>query len=164
MKIVFLTREPKDQICSLYHHITGRFKDVYNYKKSISEFIRDPYFGIDPLLKFRYIWRVLYNRLPNIIIVDYHDMHENPRRTLRKISKHFRFNISNPSLRRAARLSTFEAMREVEESGKFARAWLRPRNECFKMRKGVEGSYKDELSDRDIRFIDAMAEKYNIKQ
>src|SRR5258705_10176687 len=44
-KIVYLYRDPRDVMVSLYFQVTGRFKDFFGYEGTISDFIRDEYFG-----------------------------------------------------------------------------------------------------------------------
>ena len=159
-----MTREPKDLICSLYHQIIGRFNDFYNYEGTISEFIRDPYFGAENILKFRNLWRQLKEQLPeNILVIDYADMHSNSFYTLEKICDHFNFNVSKPFLELASRNSTFIKMRSVEESNSYNAPWLRPRNGFLKTRKGMQGSYKEELSETDIIYLDELIYKYRHK-
>jgi hypothetical protein len=43
-------------IVSLFFQVTGRFEDFFKYKNSLSEFIRDPYFGARNLAEFQRQW------------------------------------------------------------------------------------------------------------
>src|SRR5262245_27338651 len=44
-KIIYMDRDPRDVIVSLYYQVTGRFRDFFGYQGDVSAFIRDPYFG-----------------------------------------------------------------------------------------------------------------------
>ncbi|MBU0755948.1 MAG: glycosyltransferase family 4 protein, partial [Planctomycetes bacterium] len=55
-RVIYLSREPKDLITSLYFQVIGRFRDFFGYRGSISDFIRDDYFGAENLRKFRAMW------------------------------------------------------------------------------------------------------------
>ena len=56
LKTIYLSRTPQDVMVSLYFQITGRFKDIFAYQGTISEFIHDDYFGAQNLARFREIW------------------------------------------------------------------------------------------------------------
>src|SRR5258708_31119145 len=55
-KLVYLERDPRDVMVSLFFQVTGRMKDVFEYKGSLSEFLRDDYFGAHNLKLFRKMW------------------------------------------------------------------------------------------------------------
>ena len=44
-RLVYLERDPRDVMVSLYFQVTKRFKDFFRYEEDISTFIRDDYFG-----------------------------------------------------------------------------------------------------------------------
>ena len=67
-RIVYLSRDPRDVMVSLYHQVTGRFKDFFNYEGTISEFIRDDYFGARNLRAFQDMWRSLAEEIPVLLI------------------------------------------------------------------------------------------------
>src|SRR5215471_14103917 len=55
-RVVYLERDPRDVMVSLYFQVTGRFRDFFEYSGDLSQFIRDDYFGASMLKAFRDIW------------------------------------------------------------------------------------------------------------
>src|ERR1700704_240791 len=55
-KLVYLQRDPRDVMVSLYFQVTGRFRDLFGYEGNLSEFIWDDYFGAQILRQFRGMW------------------------------------------------------------------------------------------------------------
>ncbi|WP_316897976.1 sulfotransferase domain-containing protein [Pseudodesulfovibrio indicus] len=151
-RIVYLERDPRDVMCSLYHQITGRFKDFFHYRGTMSDFLRDPYFGARNLHRFRQMWAELRERR-EVLKVTYEQMTEDPVAVLSRIVRFYGFDVDELTLRTAVEKSSFDRMRAVEQSKQFEHPWLRPRNEAPKVRSGKVGGYLDELDDRDIEFL-----------
>ncbi len=154
-KIVYLRRDPRDVIVSLYHQVTGRFKSFFNYNGSISAFIRHEYFGAEILHKFRTMWDEI-STLPNIMVVDYEQCHENMVQVIKNILEFYDFDVSEERISKAVENSSLEKMRAVEQNNSFSQPWLRPKNNSFKVRKGKKGGYKEELSDDDIAYLNSV--------
>ena len=151
-RLVYLERDPRDVMCSLYHQVTGRFQDFFNYDGSISDFIRDPYFGATNLRDFRAMWEKI-QRLRVVLKVSYEEMTEDPASVLRKISKFYAFDLSDSSLQHAVTAASFGNMKALEQSERFDQPWLRPRNGSPKVRSGKIGGHRTELIDHDIEFL-----------
>ncbi|MCF7800539.1 MAG: glycosyltransferase [Candidatus Marinimicrobia bacterium] len=159
-KIVYLERDPRDLIVSLYHQITGRFDDFFNYRGSISEFIRDDYFGAKSLKRFRDMWHHLSSEL-NVLTLSYEECKHDIEGGVRKLLKFYNFSVSDDELRTAIANSTIEKMRKTEQSGKFPHPWLRLRNGAPKVRNGKIGNYRTELKASDIKYLDKIFTELN---
>jgi len=152
-RIVYLRRDPRDVMVSLYFQIKGRMRDVFDFKGDISTFIRDDYFGAANLLEFDKQWRELCRR-GFALCISYEECHENLEGVIRRVLTWYEFDVSDRVLRAACDAASFQNMREVELSGEFGQAWLQPRNEATKTRRGVVGGYLDHFSAADIAFLE----------
>ncbi|MBB2974184.1 sulfotransferase domain-containing protein [Mesorhizobium sp. RMAD-H1] len=151
-RIVYLERDPRDVMVSLYHQVTGRFRDFFNYQGTISDFIRDPYFGAHNLARFRAMWEQLC-RQPNVLKITYEDCHRDSAQTLAKVLEFFELDASAADIARAVEAGSFDKMKELESSDQFPLPWLRPRNGAPKVRKGEVGGFRDSLASQDIAFL-----------
>lgn len=152
-RVVYLRRDPRDVMVSLYFQIKGRMRDVFDSNGDISAFIRDEYFGAANLLEFDRQWRELCRR-GLALCVSYEECHENIEQVMRRILAWYELDVSDRDLRAACAGASFQNMRSVELSGKFGQPWLRPRNGATKTRRGVVGGYLDYLSAADIAFLE----------
>ncbi len=137
---------------SLYHQVTGRFRDFFHYQGDISDFIRHPYFGAENLAGFQRMWnRVAAEGLA--VSVSCADAHRDFEGTLRKVVDAFGLQASDLEIRQASQGSRFEDMKRVEAQGDFDKPWLRMRNQAPKVRRGEQGSYRSEPSIADQDYL-----------
>lgn len=151
-RVVYLERDPRDIMVSLYHQVTGRFRDFFGYQGDLSNFIRDPYFGAENLRRFRANWDTLVERL-HLHRISYEACHRDMFSVMRGLIDYYGFDVDDDRLAAAVAAGQFENMREVERSGTFPEPWLRPRNEAPKVRRGEVGSYRDVLGPADIDYL-----------
>lgn len=151
-QIVYLDRDPRDIMVSLFHQVTGRFKDIFCYEKDISDFIRDPYFGASNLHYFQQMWEEL-TLSRNIISISYEECHRDLESVLRNILDFYELPYDQIELTKAVGAAKFENMKKLEDSDQFSEPWLRQRNNSNKVRKGKIGGFKNELSKRDIHYL-----------
>ncbi|MEP4053050.1 MAG: sulfotransferase domain-containing protein [Litorimonas sp.] len=151
-RIIYLTRDPRDLMVSLYFQITGRYGPVFSYEGSISDFIRDEYFGAENLQKFREIWDNLCAK--NIALkVTYESCHQDFSAVLSQIVQYYEMPISPDEISRAKNNASFENMKRKEQARTFPKNWLKPKNGSPKMRRGVTGGYPDYLTALDIEYL-----------
>lgn len=151
-RVVYLRRDPRDVMVSLYFQIKGRMRDVFDFEGDISAFIRDEYFGAANLLEFDRQWREL-SRRGLALCVNYEECHEDLAGVLRRTLAWYELDVNDQALRAACAGASFQNMRAVELSGEFGEPWLQPRNGATKTRRGVVGGYLDYLSAADIAFL-----------
>lgn len=160
-RIVYVERGTHDTIVSLYHQVTGRFRDFFNYQGTITEFLHDPYFGVTNLIRFQAMWRRLSGELP-VLVIRYEEMAQDYAAALQRVSEHLELGLTAPDCAEIARSTTFEAMQKVEQTQSFNQPWLQPRLGAPKVRSGRVGGYVDALSAEDIAFIDAEMQRLEL--
>jgi hypothetical protein len=151
-RLIYLDRDPRDVMVSLYHQVTGRFRTTFNYAGSISDFIRDPYFGAGNLAEFRRQWDEVCARRP-VFRTSYEDCHRDLGAVLKSAMDYLGFACPEARLVDIAEASSFSQMRQVEQSGAFDQPWLRPRDGAPKVRGGQAGAHRLDLSQSDIAFL-----------
>ena len=156
-KLIYLERDPRDTMVSLYYQVTGRFSDIFNYNGSISDFVRHDYFGAHNLARFRDIWSYIVAKL-GFLKISYEECHNDMETVIKKILNYYNITYSIPSLSKIIINSNFKNMRDLEKSENFAYPWLRPKNNAPKVRKGKIGGYKEELTPGDIFYLDNIFE------
>jgi hypothetical protein len=154
-RVVYLQRDPRDVIVSLFYQVTGRFADFFHYQGTISDFIRDPYFGAENLDKFRAQWAALCES-GRALAISYEACHADLPKVLAAVVSHYGFAVGPTALAAAAKASEFQNMKTVEQSGAFDEPWLRPRNGALKVRRGLVGGFADELAEADIEYLNAV--------
>jgi len=152
---VFLKRDPRDLLVSLYFQVTGRFQDFFKYTGTLSDFVRDPYFGADALRRFFEMWAEVCAQRP-VLVVYYEECAVDAAGVFRRIGEHCGFQRPENDWIAAAEASSFENMRRVEDSGEFPRGWLKKRNGFAKVRRGKVGGYSDSLSTEDIAYVNSV--------
>lgn len=154
-RLVYLERDPRDIMVSLYFQITGRFSDFFSYKGTISEFIRDDYFGAQNLQRFRLMWSELTEHY-KFLKISYEDCHKNTFDVATKVLCYYEFNIETGKVIEAVKGASFEKMRDIEHQEIFPHPWLRPRNGSLKVRRGIANGYVDALSGEDIEYLNSI--------
>lgn len=151
-KLAYLERDPRDVMLSLFHQVTGRFKNIFDYQGSLSDFIRDDYFGAANLQKFREIWDSVAGSR-NYFTLRYEECHSDSATVLSNLVKYYGFEASPADVSSAALKGNFNAMKAVEEADAFPAPWLRVRNNHPKMRSGKIGGYASAFSESDQRYL-----------
>lgn len=156
-RVVYFDRDPRDVLVSLYYQVTGRFGDRFSFSGSISDFIRDAYFGAKPLHGFRTMWRRIVNDR-GYKVARYEDCFANVAGTVAALLCYYDLPYDAEHLSEVAANATFDRMREVELAGSFPHPWLRPKNGALKMRRGKPQAHRDVLSRNDIAYLDDIFE------
>jgi len=154
-KVVLLVREPRDLVVSNYFQATRRENA---YKGDISIFIRDPRYGIKKILMFYKDWNSEKSKNIEKYVVRYEDLHSNTCGELEEILAFIGIpGINRKIVETAVDFSSFNNMKKLEQGGFFNQNSMRPGNRkdkgSYKVRKGKIGSYVDELSQDDLKYI-----------
>lgn len=158
-KIVFLVRDPRDAVVSNYYQ--KRFRDFGNkaFDGSLSEFVRTDVGGLHSLITFYNVWAQRKNIPEDFLLVRYEKLHEDTQGELARLLEFVGLEEQDPKLiDHAVEASSFDNMRKMETSKSLSKNRMRPRDESdprsYKMRKGKVGSYREQLSEEDIAYID----------
>lgn len=161
-RMIYIDRDPRDVMVSLYHQVTGRFADYFEYQGNLSDFIRDDYFGAEVLNKFRAMWSEILVQRP-FLHLSYEQMHRDPVAVLDRVMNYLGYEIPIERIWSAVDAGHIDNMRAVEMEGNFPKPWLRPRQGHTKVRKGKVGGYREEMKGSDIAYLDSLfASRTNI--
>ena len=161
-RVLFLIRDPRDVVVSCFFEASKR-KRVY--AGSISEFLRDPHYGIEKIVTYDNLWHAARGVPEAFELVSYEGLHADPRGTLaRTLAFLGATGIDDALLDAAVEFSRFENMRRMEEKGTFdANSRLRPGDagdrESFKTRKGAVGGYAEYLGGEDLAYANEVMER-----
>jgi hypothetical protein len=140
----------------------GRMSDVYGYQGSISEFLRDDYFGAQNLKRFRAMWVEIVSLL-GFQKITYEECQQDLGGAMSKVLVYYGFSVDPLQLSEALANSDFSKMKVLEDSGKFPEPWLRRRNNAPKLRKGKVGGFRETLSEEDIAYLnDIFADQISV--
>ncbi len=156
-KLVYLERDPRAVIVSLYHQVTGRFSDFFHYKGNLSAFIRDDYFGASNLARFRAMWAEIC-QAKGFMRISYESCHADLMQVIVSLLDYYEFDVSRSVLSDVIGRASFNSMRDMEQAGEFAHPWLRLRNGAPKVRKGRIDGFLDELSPDDLEYLNGIFE------
>jgi hypothetical protein len=151
-RVVYMHRDPRDILVSLYHQVTGRFDTFFHYKESLSEFIRDDYFGAKNLKLFQDQWNMLCD-MDIAYRISYEQCHVDLFSVLKGLLQYYELSVDEASIRSAISSSKFENMRRVEESCVFSERWLRPKNGYLKTRIGKPLNFEASLKLDDLEYL-----------
>jgi hypothetical protein len=154
---VWMTRNIYDTLVSLYHHSCHR--DNVNYTDSISNFVRDPKFGALKICCFyAAMYDNLYNGIKKVMRISYEEMEKDSLSVLSKLLDYVGLKQNNDFAKIAIEKSRFENMKKLGNSYAYKDTWLAPSDmnnqNSYKIRKAKTGSFKDDLSEEDIKYID----------
>lgn len=161
--IIFLARDPRDIIVSLYFHRHKRLKD---FQGTLDDFIYQNLGGIDAIVKYYNIWaKNLINN--NTLLVRYEDHIKYPAYTLKNVLNFLNLFIDDKYIKSAVDFASFENMKRKEKNmlqknehkhkyrGNFTD------NDTLKARRGVIGGYKDYLTNEQLSYINHKMKKLN---
>ena len=153
--IVYLARDPRDVVVSMYFQRTRR--DM-NYTGSLQEFIHHDVGGLDTIIRFYNAWADSFPHIERRLLLKYEEMRADPFETLVKL---FEFMGHAPDLeiiRHSIDACRFERMKAMERDNQFSRSWLKAADvndeESFKVRRGKIGGYTDYLDADEIGVMD----------
>lgn len=155
--IVFLARDPRDQAVSYYFEISKRYG---GYPGNISDFIRDPHYGIARVINFMNTWINHQKKVSRFLLMRYEDLKQDTPKEIKKLMDFIEMgNIQDEIMQNAVQFATFDNMKQLERQNFFNTDALKPQNiddnESYKVRRGKIGGYKDYLSSLDVRYVNS---------
>ncbi len=154
-KVVFVVRDPRDVVLSYYHHRSKRLPS-YRFPGSASEFLRDRHFGIGHLVAFMNFLVVQAARHEHMFLF-YEDMRQDPYTEMEKLLRFGGSFMDEEALRDCIQYGSFENMRNMELTGRYGSELTQQTAgdpNSFKVRKGIVGGYRTELSKTDATYLD----------
>jgi len=149
--VVFLTRDPRDVIVSMYFQQTRR--DM-NYRGSLSDFIFGEIGGLDTLIRYYNIWADSLAGIENKLLIKYENMRRDTGQVLATLLEFMGHIPDSAIVHNAVAASSFEQMKNMERNKGFDRSWLQAANvndeESYKVRRGKVGGYVDYLDDAEL--------------
>jgi hypothetical protein len=156
-RVLVLTRDPRDILVSAHLHATKR---KGNFKGTLSEYIRDPRFGIKKIVRFYQIWRQNKHVPTSYLEIDYEDLLMDTVGTLQTVCSFLRVPYTGISLLQAVRDGHIDKLREKEASGFFVGGVSRPKRpgdlDSYYHRKGGSGGFIKYMTDDDIIYCDSV--------
>jgi Sulfotransferase domain len=164
-QVILLIRDPRDVVVSGYFQATRR-KNIYS--GDISQFVRDPYHGIEKIIHFTNVWLAAAEAMTNILVVRYEDCHANTAQQVKRIAEALGHpDLPEERISAAVEFGRFENMQEKEARGEFAerygaalQAKASEDTESFKTRRGKVAGYTDYLSAADIEYCNDVMRRH----
>jgi hypothetical protein len=161
-KIVFLVRDPRDIIVSLFHSARTREK-IYEGSE-LSTFIRDERYGFHHIIEFLNRWSAEMKRRPHdFLMVKYEDLKKDAASQLRRILDFVHVPASDDAIKMAVDYGSFENMRKLEMAGAVKDYRMQSGDvkdpNSFRTRKGKVGGYIEEMSPSDVAYVTSMVKE-----
>ena len=160
-RFLLFLRDPRDTAVSGYHWL--RTNVDQSYQGTLSEFIRDPRYGIEKIARFNLMWSALQHH--GMMALTYERLHAETVASVAKVLSFFDVDASDASIRRAIANNTFAEMRKRElmkvdkRLAKAGGGSVDPNS--LKARSGKVGSHKAEFSDEDREYCECLLESLN---
>jgi hypothetical protein len=153
-----LFRDPRDTVVSGYYQATMR---LGQYQGTMSAFIREPGHGIERTAGFNLRLAELCSGHADCLMLTYEQMLADTAGVMLRAAAFAGHPIDAATAERIATDNTFERMQARERNGEYDEHYgvaLRTRRggaaEALKVRRGIAGGYRDELSAEDVAFVD----------
>jgi hypothetical protein len=166
LPIILLARDPRDAFVSLFIQFTRRTKETPEElkKKSASELLRDPAFGIESMVAVMNSWLAEWSGRPDFLLLRYETMRESSGPGFRELLQLLGDNpVNEGAFAHALEFSDFGNMKKLESAGAFDSKILRAGDtrdpESFKVRRGKIGGFADYLSPDDQEYAAAAMTK-----
>lgn len=157
-RIIFLVRDPRDAVVSLYFHLTRR---TVRFHGTLSEFIRSNEFGMPAIMRYYEIWDKNRHVPERFEIIRYEDLVRDSAAELRRMLEVIGAEgIEEKVIARVVESCSFESLKQAEREGKIDHPKMRPGDpndpESFKVRRGKVGGYRDYLSQEDLDYVEGV--------
>ncbi len=162
---VLLVRAIPDMLVSLYWQHKTQVQPAY--AGEISDFIRDPVFGVEKALAFYAAWEKSRAQFQRLFLLRYEDLRKQTEPVLEALLAFWNIPIRKEYVAQAAEFASFDNMRKLEQKNRekpqliyqssglpiFATGDVQKSPEAYHVRKGQVGGYREYLSPPDIDFL-----------
>jgi hypothetical protein len=176
-KIIFLHRDPRDVVVSMFYEFTKRQLPILDQEQrakyearglipplTLTEFVRSPRFGIEKTILFN----IACKEKLNAHVLSYEDLSANPADQINKLIKYLEIDRSLDQVNSAVVENNFSSMKKREATGDIPANMagrLGPTDpsdpNSYKVRKGVVGGWAGELDIDTQNYVNEIIKKYN---
>ena len=153
--VLFLMRDPKDQVLSAYLHAK---KNKGYFTGTLSEYIRDRRYGVEKIITFANNWYDQQHVPKTFYPMWYEEMKRYPYECLAQAFRQFKICIFPANIESAVEQASLEQLQAWEREGFLNRGVPKPKHpedpESYYHRKGIVGDYKNHMTQDDIDFCD----------
>ena len=154
-KVVLMIRDPRAVLVSLYHDYNSR--KVWKEGKTISEFNRDPDWGLAQVLRFMNLWAEELKHKNDILVLKYEDLYLETMQEMKRFLAYLPLTADDTVIESAIVFGSAKNMRKMEEQKTFNDARMLPANAAdpnsYTARKCKLGSFREELAAEDLSYI-----------
>lgn len=160
--VIFLVRDPRDVVVSMYFNATKRQhlnddrQRAVMFQGTLSEFLRRPQGGIEQVVAYFNVWAEQRHVPRRFCLVSYEELHRDPAEGLRRVLDTLGVQVGALAIERAVEFGSFENMRKLEANNAFGSHRLRPADasdqQSFKTRRGKVAGYLDYLHGDDLAY------------
>jgi Sulfotransferase domain len=176
-KIVFLHRDPRDVVVSMFYEFTKRQLPILDQVQrekyearglipplTLSEFVRSPRFGIEKTI----IFNIRCKEKLNAHLLSYEDLSTNPTEQINKLIQYLEIDRPFDQINKAVVENNFSSMRKREATGDIPANMtgrLGPTDpsdiNSYKVRKGVVGGWATEMDVEIQNYVNEIIKKYS---
>ena len=162
-RVIFLARDPRDVIVSLYYQKKFRRRREITYHGTLKDFLRESTGGIESIVTFYNVWAENRHLPRDFLLIKYEDIVDDPERELRRMLCFLDIDwLPDAVIAEAVRFGSFDNLKKIEADNLLGHGALstRDRNndEAYKVRKGKVGGYVDYLSVEQIAHLNHVIE------
>lgn len=164
VKVIFLHREPGDVVVSYHAEKSTSLRSGSVYPHGLSNFIRDPQFGIENTVKFNQEWLSRGSKeFKDFTVISYEDLQNLKESEVARIYKKIKFNFKIEDVKKAFEYSSFNNMKKIEQTNKGNLLKSYKGNfgkSAGRVRSGKMNDYINVVSEKDLMYINEVKERY----
>ena len=146
-KLLFLARDPRDVIVSLYAHRVNRDR---NWDGPIETFIASSDGGFTTALRYYKRWNDFLTSHHDAMVLRYEDLHSDPAAAFTAVLRHLGLPVDGTALRETIEESQFTRLQKMESDAHFRSKRLSGAHlndpQAFKVRRGLVGGFAEDLA------------------
>ena len=157
-EIIYLMRDPRDMVVSLYFEWTRRKQ---KYRGALTDFIREEKVGIVAAITHYNKWHAYRKSVKSFHEIWYEGIAYRPEASLAQMLQWLDKPVDVILVRYVVAACKFNEMKKMEKEGggklaefkgHFGKHWKEEDPESFRVRKGKIGGYRDYMLPEDIRY------------